>query len=65
MRDRFDRCDIADLLTAYRQGATGASLAAAHGLSLKSVKRLLRIAGVHRTSPTQRAMKATPTATHP
>ena len=64
LRDRLDERDIADLITAYRDGATAASLAAAHDLSLKSVKRLLHIAGVRRTSPTQ-ATKATPTATHP
>jgi hypothetical protein len=43
---------IADLITAYRDGATAASLAAAHGVSLKSVKRLLRTAGIRRTPPT-------------
>jgi hypothetical protein len=64
LRDRLDERDIADLITAYRDGATAASLAAAHDLSLKSVKRLLHIAGVRRASPTQ-ATKATPTATHP
>jgi 2,4-dienoyl-CoA reductase-like NADH-dependent reductase (Old Yellow Enzyme family) len=64
-RDHLDERDIADLITAYRDGATAASLAAAHGLNLTSVKRLLHIAGVHRTSPTQRATKATQTATHP
>jgi 2,4-dienoyl-CoA reductase-like NADH-dependent reductase (Old Yellow Enzyme family) len=51
LRDRIDERDIADLITAYREGATAASLAAAHGLSLKSVKRLLNTAGVRRTSP--------------
>jgi hypothetical protein len=52
----------ADLITTYRQGATAASPTAAHSLSLKSVKRLLHIAGVHRPSPT---LRAKPTATHP
>ena len=65
LRDRLDERDIAELITAYRDGATAASLAAANGLSLKSVKRLLHIAGVRRTSSTQRATKVTPTATHP
>ena len=64
LRDHLDERDIADLTTAYRQGTTAPSLTAAHGLSLNSVKRLLHIAGVHRTSPTQRATKPTPTATH-
>jgi hypothetical protein len=64
LRDHLDERDIADLITAYREGATAASLAAAHDLTLKSVKRLLHTAGVRRTSPTQ-ATKATPTATHP
>ena len=62
LRERLDERDVADMITAYREGATAASLAAAHGLSLTSVKRLLRSAGVRRTSPTQRATKA---ATHP
>jgi hypothetical protein len=43
LRNRLDECDIADLITAYREGATAAPLAAAHDLSLKSVQRLLRI----------------------
>jgi hypothetical protein len=65
LHNRLDECGIADLITAYREGATAASLATAHGLSLKSVKRLLHIAGVRRTLPTRRATKATPAATHP
>jgi hypothetical protein len=40
LRDRLTEGDIADLITAYRDGATATSLAAAHGLSFKSVKRL-------------------------
>lgn len=35
-----DEHDLAELITAYREGATAASLATAHGVSLKSVKRL-------------------------
>jgi transposase len=65
LRDRLDERDIAELITAYREGATADSLAAAHGVSLKSVKRLLHTAGIRWTSPTQRATKATPAATHP
>jgi hypothetical protein len=65
LRDCLDERDIGELLTAYRDGATAASLAAAHGLSLKSVKRLLHIAGVRRTPATRRSTKATPTATYP
>jgi hypothetical protein len=65
LRDRAGERDIAKLITAYREGATAASLAAAHGLSLKSAKRLLHIAGVCRTSPPRQATKATPAATHP
>jgi hypothetical protein len=65
LRDRLDERDIADLITTYRQGTTAASLAAAHGLSLESAKRLLHIADVRRTLPTRRATKATPAATHP
>jgi hypothetical protein len=65
LRERLTERDIAELINAYRDGTTAASLAAAYALSLKSVKRLLRTAGVRRTPPTQRAMKATPVATHP
>jgi hypothetical protein len=65
LRDRLDEGDIAELITAYRDGATAASLAAAHGVSLKSVKRLLRTAGVRRTSTTQQTTKTTSTTTHP
>jgi len=64
LRDRLNDRDITELITAYREGATAASLTAAHGSSLKSVKRLLHIAGIRRTPPTRRS-KATPTATHP
>jgi hypothetical protein len=65
LRDRLNEHDTTELITAYHQGATAASLATAHGLSLSSVKRLLRIASARRTSPTPPATKATPTATHP
>ena len=65
LRERLDERDIADLITAYRDGATATSLAAAHGVSLKSVKRLLHAAGIRRTPPTRRSAKATPAATHP
>ena len=53
LRERLDDRDIANLITAYRDGATAVSLAAAHGVSLKSVKRLLHTAGVHRTPSTR------------
>ncbi len=65
LRDRLTERDIAELMTAYRDGATAASLAADYALSLKGVKRLLHTAGVRRTPPTRRATKATPVATHP
>jgi hypothetical protein len=63
LRERLGEREITDLITAYRDGATAASLAATHDVSPKSVKRLLRTAGVRRTSPTRQATKATPTAT--
>jgi predicted RNase H-like nuclease len=49
LRDRLTERDITELITAYRDGATAASLAADYALSLKSVKRLLHTAGVRRT----------------
>jgi hypothetical protein len=62
--DRFDERDTTDLITAYAK-APPPSLTDAHGLSFKSVKRLVRIAGIRRMPPTRRSTKATPTATHP
>jgi hypothetical protein len=59
LRDHPDERDIADLIIAYREDTTAASLAVAHGLNLKSVKRLLHITGVRQTPPTRRATKAT------
>ena len=46
LRERLDEHDIAELITAYCDGATAASLATAHGVSLTSVKRVLHTAGV-------------------
>jgi hypothetical protein len=65
LRERLDERDIAELTTAYRDGATAASLATTHGVSPSSVKRLLHTAGIRRTSPTRQVTKATLTATHP
>ena len=48
-----ERLDIAELITAYRDGATAASLATTHSVSLPSVKRLLRTAGVRRAPSTE------------
>jgi hypothetical protein len=64
LRERLDERDIANLITAYRNGATAASLAATHSVSLRSVKRLLHTAGVRRTPPTPQSTKAIPTGTH-
>ncbi|MBV8995918.1 MAG: hypothetical protein JO287_19940 [Pseudonocardiales bacterium] len=65
LHERLDEREIAELITAYRSGATATSLAAAHGVSLSSIKRLLRTADVRRTLVTRRARKATPVATRP
>jgi hypothetical protein len=51
MHDRLDEHDISTEFTTYRPGATTDSLIAAHGLSLKNVKRILRIVGTRRASP--------------
>jgi hypothetical protein len=45
VRERLDERDITELITAYRNGATAASLATTHSVSLSSVKRLLRSRG--------------------
>lgn len=63
LRERLDEHEIAKLITAYRNGATTASLATARGVSLSSVKRLLRNAGIRRTPSTRGSAKARPTAT--
>ncbi len=47
LRDRLDKRTRADLIAAYRSGETAASLAAAHGLSLRSCQAL----GGRRGSP--------------
>ena len=65
VRERLDERDITELLSAYRNGATAASLATTHSLSLTSVKRLLRTAGVRRAPSTRGSEKATPTTTYP
>jgi hypothetical protein len=65
LRERLDERDIADLIIAYRDGATAASLATAQGMSLRSIKRLLHTAGIRRTPPTRRSVKITPTTTYP
>jgi hypothetical protein len=48
LRERLSEHYIANLVTAYRDGATAASLATVHGVSLKSVKRVLHTAGIRR-----------------
>jgi hypothetical protein len=48
LQNRFDERTRADLIAAYRDGATAASVAVAHGLSIRSVKRLVAAAGVRR-----------------
>jgi hypothetical protein len=65
LRERLDERDVAELITAYRNGATAVSLATTHGVSLRSVKRLLRSADVRRAPSTLEPTKATSTATHP
>ncbi|HKR49937.1 MAG TPA: hypothetical protein VJT72_10220 [Pseudonocardiaceae bacterium] len=65
LREHLDKREITELITAYRHGATTASLAAAHGVRLSSVKRLLHTAGVHHTPPTRASTKATPAAAYP
>jgi hypothetical protein len=48
LRDRLDERAHTDLIAAYSAGATAASLATTHELSLRSVKRILAAAGVRR-----------------
>ena len=66
LHERLGEREITDLITAYRDGVTAASLAATHDVSLKSVKRLLHTAGVRRTPLPRRATNGGVThATHP
>ena len=65
LRERLDERKITELITAYCDGATAASLAAAHSVSLSSVKRLLRTTSVRRAPSTRGSEKATPTTTYP
>ncbi|MGH3874686.1 MAG: hypothetical protein ACRDSR_24825 [Pseudonocardiaceae bacterium] len=59
LHERLDERETAELITAYRDGTTAASLAATHGVSLSSVKRLLHTAGVRRTPPATRGSAKT------
>ena len=65
LRERLDEREIAELITAYRNGATAAPLATTHSVSPSSVKRLLRTADVYRTPSTRGSAKATPATTSP
>lgn len=48
LRERIDERTRVDMIAAYRAGTTAASLATTHGLSPRSVKRLLAAAGARR-----------------
>ncbi len=65
LRERLSDEVIRAMACAYRAGATARNLAVAHDLSLSSVKRLLRVAGVRRKPPTRQSEKPMPIATHP
>ena len=65
LRERLDERNIAELISAYRDGATAVSLAATHGMSLRSVERLLHFADVRRALSTRGSTKATPAAAYP
>jgi hypothetical protein len=62
LRDRLDERTRASMINAYRAGATAAFLAAAHGISLRSVKRLVAAAGC---LPQRTAGLTTGRPTHP
>jgi hypothetical protein len=65
LRERLDERELAELITGYRNGATAASLATTHSVSLRSIKRILRTAGIRRAPSTRESEKATPTTTNP
>jgi DNA-directed RNA polymerase specialized sigma24 family protein len=63
LRERLSEDMIQAMVCAYCTGTTARELAVAHDLSLSSVKRLLRTAGVRRMPPPQRSTKAIPAVT--
>jgi hypothetical protein len=65
LHERLDERELAELITAYRDGATAASLASTHGVSPSSVKRLLRTVGARRAPSARGSRKARPTTTYP
>jgi hypothetical protein len=65
LRERLSDDVIRAMAYAYRAGATARDLAVAHDLSLSSVKRLLRIAGVRRTPSARQSEKASSASTRP
>jgi hypothetical protein len=54
---------IQAMACSYRAGATARELAIAYDLSLSSVKRLLRTAGIRRAPSNRGSAKVRPTAT--
>jgi len=48
LRDRFSSEDLQTMIDLYRSGATAKQVAEKFGVSLRSVKRLLRQHGIHR-----------------
>lgn len=65
LQDRLDDRTRDDLIAAYRAGTTAASIAAAHGLSIRSVKRLLASAGARRKQLPDRRHRRAPDAGSP
>jgi len=65
LRERLSDDVVRAMACAYRTGTTARELAVAHDLSLSSVKRLLRIAGVRRTPSIRQSERAMPAVTRP
>jgi hypothetical protein len=65
LRKRLSDDMIQAMTCAYGAGATARELAATYDLSLSSIKRHLRTAGVRRPPPTGQSEKATLAATYP
>lgn len=65
LRERLSDDVIQAMACAYLAGATARDLAVTHDLSLSSVKRLLRMAGVRRTPSIRQSEKAMSAATRP
>lgn len=65
LQDRLGREGLADIVSAHRNGAALLTLAAAHGVSLSSIKRIVRRATLQCGNDAEDAAVASPHAEYP